>query len=58
MSALLKGVEDGFGWVCPILFGSNDDNLRNSLWEELSREAKMDMAWCVSGEFIVIRYPI
>ena len=41
MSTLLKGVKDGFEWVCPMLFGSNDDNPRNSLWEELRREAKM-----------------
>uniref|UniRef100_A0A7N2RC83 Uncharacterized protein n=1 Tax=Quercus lobata TaxID=97700 RepID=A0A7N2RC83_QUELO len=35
------GVEDRFKWECPMLFGSNDDSLINSLWEELRREAKM-----------------
>ena len=30
-----KGVEDGFIWACSGVYGPNDNNLRDDLWDEL-----------------------
>ena len=37
ISVLLRGVMDGFEWVCTGLYGPNADHHRATLWEELSR---------------------
>ena len=37
VSVLLRGVLDGFEWVCTGIYGPNADLNRAILWEELSR---------------------
>ncbi|KAK9997825.1 hypothetical protein SO802_017428 [Lithocarpus litseifolius] len=35
VSVLLKGVADGFVWICTGVYGLNDVGLRDALWAEL-----------------------
>ena len=35
VSVQWKGVEDGFIWACSGVYGPNDNNLRDDLWDEL-----------------------
>ena len=37
VSVILRGVMDGFEWVCTSLYGPNADHNRAALWKELSR---------------------
>ena len=49
---------DDFVWACTGVYGPNDDGLLVSLWKELSQvHARWPMAWCVVGDFNIIRYP-
>ena len=49
---------DGFVWACTGVYGPNDDGQRAALWEELSRvRDRWTMAWCLVGDFNIIRYP-
>ena len=58
VNVLLRGVVDGFVWACTGVYGPNDDGQRAALWEELSRvRDRWTMAWCVVGDFNIIRYP-
>ena len=58
INVLLRGVVDDFVWACTGVYGPNDDGQRASLWEELSQvRARWPMAWCVVGDFNIIRYP-
>ena len=58
VSVLLKGVADGFVWICTGVYGPNDAGLRDALWVELdSVRARWSLAWCVLGDFNIIRYP-
>ena len=58
VSVLLKGVADGFVWICRGVYGPNDASLRDALWAELdSVRARWSSAWCVFGDFNIIRYP-
>ena len=39
------------------VYGPNDDRQRASLWAELARvRARWNMAWCLIGDFNIIRY--
>ena len=39
------------------VYGPNDDRQRASLWAELARVcARWNMAWCLIGDFNIIRY--
>ena len=58
INVLLRGVVDDFVWACTGVYGPSDDGQRASLWEELSQvRARWPMAWCVVGDFNIIRYP-
>ena len=58
VSVLLRGVVGDFVWACIGVYGSNDDGQQVSLWEGLSQvHARWPMAWCVVGDFNIIRYP-
>ena len=58
VNVLLRGVVDGFVWACTGVYGPNDDGQRAALWEELSRVCdRWTMAWCLVGDFNIIRYP-
>ena len=58
VSVLLRGVFDGFEWVCIGLYGPNVDHHRAALWEELSRvRVRWNTAWFLFGDFNIIRYP-
>ena len=58
VNVLLKGVVDDFVWACSGVFGPNDDSQRGALWEELTRmHSRWNTAWCVFGDFNIIRYP-
>ena len=47
-----------FVWACIGVYGSNDDGQQVSLWELSSQvHARWPMAWCVVGDFNIIRYP-
>ena len=49
---------DDFVWACIGVYGPNDDGQRAALWEELSQvRARWPMAWCLVGDFNIIRYP-
>ena len=57
-SVLLKGVADGFVWICMGVYGPNDAGLRDTFWAELdSVRVRWNSAWCVLGDFNIIRYP-
>ena len=58
VSVLLRGVVGDFVWACIGVYGSNDDGQQVSLWELSSQvHARWPMAWCVVGDFNIIRYP-
>ena len=58
VSVLLRGMVDDFVWACTGVYGPSDDGQRASLWEELSQVcARWPMAWCIVGDFNIIRYP-
>ena len=58
VSVLLRGVVDDFVWACTGVYGPNDNGQRSTLWEELSQvRARWPMAWCLVGDFNIIRYP-
>ena len=58
VSVLLRGMVDDFVWACTGVYGPSDDGQRASLWEELSQvRARWPMAWCIVGDFNIIRYP-
>ena len=58
VNVLLRGVVDDFVWACISVYGPNDDGQRSFLWEELLRvRARWPMAWCLVGNFNIIRYP-
>ena len=58
VSVLLRGVLDGFEWVCTGLYGPNVDHHRAALWEELSRvRVRWNIACFLFGDFNIIRYP-
>ena len=58
VNVLLKGVVDDFVWACLGLYGPNVDSQRGALWEELTRiHSRWNTAWCVFGDFNIIRYP-
>ena len=57
VSVLLKGVADGFVWICMGVYGLNDAGLRDALWVELdSVRVRWSSAGCVFGDFNIIRY--
>ena len=58
VSVLLRGVVDDFVWAYIGVYGPNDDGQQSFLWEELLRvQARWPMAWCLVGDFNIIRYP-
>ena len=58
VSVLLRGVVDDFVWACIGVYGPNDDGQQAALWEELSQvRARWPMAWCLVGDFNIIRFP-
>ena len=58
VSVLLRGVVDDFVWACIGVYGPNDDGQWSFLWEELLRvRARCPMAWCLVGDFNIIKYP-
>ena len=59
VSILLKGVVDGFEWVCLGVYGPSNDSARNAMWVELdSGRLQWSSAWCLIGDFNIIRYPV
>ena len=58
VSYSLKGLVDGFDWVCSSVYGPHSDEGRRGLWEELvgARQC-LTGPWCVVGDFNVIRFP-
>ena len=59
VSILLKGVANGFVWICTGLYGPTDAGLRDALWAELnSVRARWSSTRCVFGDFNIIRYPV
>ena len=57
VSVLLRGVVDDFVWACTGVYGPNDNGQRSTLWDELSQvRARWPMAWCLVGDFNIIRY--
>ena len=58
VSVLLKGVADGFVWLCMGVYGPTNASLRDTLWAKLdSVRVRWSSAWCVFGDFNIIRYP-
>ena len=58
VNVLFKGAVDDFVWACSGVYGPNEDSQRGALWEELSRmHSRWNTAWCVFGDFNIIRYP-
>lgn len=45
VSVLLKGVLDGFEWVCTGIYGPNTDHHRAVLWEE---QSKVRVRWTMA----------
>ena len=43
---------DGFIWACSRVYGSNDNNLRGQLWDELIGIQQLwEVPWCYIGDF-------
>ena len=58
VSILFMGVVDNFDWICTGVYGPNSDGLRDALWTKLdSVKGRWNVAWCVFGDFNIIRYP-
>ena len=58
VNVLMKGVVDGFVWTCTGVYGPNDNRRWAALWEELACVRTCStMAWCLIGDFNIIRYP-
>ena len=58
ISIVLKGVSDGFDWICSRVYGLTDGSLRDAIWAGLDLvKSQWAGAWCLLGDFIVIRYP-
>ncbi|KAL4625272.1 hypothetical protein ACB092_05G013600 [Castanea dentata] len=58
VSVLLRGVVDDFVWACSGVYGPNDNGQRPNLWGELSQvRARWPVAWCLVGDFNIIRFP-
>ena len=54
---LLKGVSDGFEWIRSGVYGLTNGSLRDAMWAELdSVRSRWEGAWCLFGDFNVIRY--
>ena len=47
-----------FGYVWGCMVGPTDAGLRDTLWAKLdSVRVRWSSAWCVFGDFNIIRYP-
>ena len=58
ISIVLKGVSDGFEWICSGVYGLTNGSLRDAMWPGLDLvKSRWAGAWCLLGDFIVIRYP-
>lgn len=58
VSCSLKGLGDGFDWVCLGVYGLHSDEGRRGLWEELvGARQRLAGPWCVVGDFNVIHCP-
>ena len=58
VSVLLRGVLDGFKWVCTGIYGPNANPHRATLWEELLKvRTRWNKAWFLFDDFNIIRYP-
>ncbi|KAK4551239.1 hypothetical protein RGQ29_032449 [Quercus rubra] len=58
ISVVLKGVLDGFEWICSEVYGPTDGSLRYAMWAELDLvRSRWTGAWCLFGDFSVICYP-
>ena len=59
VSIVLKGVVDGFVCICTGVYRLISAGLRDALWIELdSVRVRWSLAWCVFGDFNIIRYPV
>ncbi|KAM3730327.1 hypothetical protein ACB098_12G079000 [Castanea mollissima] len=59
VSVLLKGVVDGFQWVCSGVYGPTVDSTRNEMRVELdSKRSRWSSAWCLIGDFNIISYAV
>ena len=58
ISVVLKGVLDGFEWICSGVYGLTDESLRDAMRAELDLvRSRWTGAWCLFGDFNVICYP-
>ena len=58
ISISLKGVPDGFEWICSGVYESTDGSLKDAMWAELdSVRSRWAGAGCLFGDFNVIHYP-
>ena len=58
VSVVLKGVADGFEWICSGVYGPAEGSIRDVLWVELDTvRSRWLLAWCLFGDFNIIRYP-
>ena len=53
-----KSLKDDFVWGLIGVYGSNNDNLRFALFDELKFfMSQWDIRWCLGGDFNVVRSP-
>ena len=58
VSVRWQGVRDGFTWACSGVYGSNDNNLRGQMWDELIGIQQLwAVPWCYIGDFNIVRFP-
>ena len=51
--------QKGIVWICTGEYGPTVVGLRDALWAELDSErARWSSAWCVFGNFNIIKYPV
>ena len=58
VSVRWQGVGDGFTWACFGVYGSNNNNLRGQMWDELIGIQQLwAVPWCYIGDFNIVRFP-
>lgn len=59
VSMLLKGVTDGFEWVCSEVYRPTNVSLRDALWAEHDTvRLRWSLAWSLFSDFNAIKYPV
>lgn len=58
VSVIMEDLEVKFRWLVTDVYGPNDSSRRREFWQELDgTRGRWNGAWCVGGEWNVVRFP-